>query len=156
MEDLNEAANYSTDIKDSAPEEGTLLELLELYIDLCEAVLVANIGNYPFHQILVAQREGIINRFVKVQLLGSGNSAGNSADNSLDYMHEYWIIIEKDQVRLVPSSPDIDEDMLKDGQQAVDHVWSVRVDYLRNAIQHEQDIKKNPAMLDWGWIFNLS
>ncbi len=110
------------------------LELLQQYLDICDAAIEANKERFPFKQILSAAQENERQEDVLVQI-------GDQ------YPPERFIIHAKDHKVSEDSSPECED-------CSCGAAWRVSSSFLKNVVENPLSYIENPARLDWEWLFS--
>lgn len=107
---------------------------IKLYVSICNKALALNKDKFPFKQILGAAQKSEQGKKIEIQL------AGDNVINS------YVFSIENDQIIVTPHA-------LCD-QCDCDRKWHMEWPYLHEVLQDPENYIKNPAKINWDWIYD--
>lgn len=109
-------------------------DAIQSYVSICNEALHLNKDRFPFKQILGAARNNEVGKKIEVQIKGAG------AQNS------YFFSIENNCITAQ------NHDSCDNCQ--CDRKWSVEWPYLIDVLSHPESYIKNPAKIDWNWMYD--
>ena len=111
-------------------------ELVERYVDVCNRALDLNKDRFPFKQILGAAQVSEKESMIEVDVI----------DAVVE--HSYAMTIKAGRIVVKPHG-DCDD-------CGCDRKWPVTLSYLRDVVENPDAHISNPAIIDWGWIYDVS
>ena len=108
--------------------------LLARYLDVCHQAIACNRDRFPFKQIWNAVQEAEQGKTIEVTITGGPDLAS------------YAMTLKGHDISVVP------HDSCANCQ--CDRKWSVRKDYLETVIRSPEIYVRNPAKLDWEWMYD--
>lgn len=107
---------------------------IKSYVSICNRALSLNKDRFPFKQILGAAQKSEKGKKVEVLLAGA---------ESID---SYVFSIKNEQIIFAPHS--------ECGQCKCDRKWHLEWTYLQEVLKDPESYIKNPAKIDWDWIYD--
>lgn len=108
--------------------------LLKRYLEVCNQALSLNNERFPFKQILGAARQSEKGRRIEVDIIDDSPAPS------------YVMSIENDRIVADPHSCR--------GDCNCERTWRVSRSYLEKVARNPAAYIKNPAKIDWEWMYN--
>ena len=107
--------------------------LFQNYIEVCNRALAANKDRFPFKQILEAAQGRAVSPLVDVCVI--------------DDIAEPKFTLHIERRKIIAEKHGPAETC------ACEAKWSIRKSYLEDVVNHPEEYIKNPALIDWDWMY---
>lgn len=107
---------------------------IKAYVNICNRALSSNKEQFPFKQILGAAKKSEKGKQIEVQIAG---------DNVID---SYIFSIEDGKIVVNPHA--------ECAQCDCDRKWHLEWPYLLDVLKNPKNYIKNPAKINWDWIYD--
>jgi len=123
------------DVNASNSKDLICADLIQDYVGVCNQAIEENANRFPFQQILGAAREM--------------NTAQEIEVNILDWGHKETYVFVMGRKGLSVKSHD------ECGACSCVRSWSVSKDYLEQVAEESNSYIKNPAKMNWDWMYDV-